>query len=216
MSDVNPRRDATERTDAPESMERRHDSREALASDRLREADALLAERERITSAAERLRAIPALRPEAWQHLNRTEREWAVRHGCRELTETFKYPAPEMLFTDLPETQTTVRLGDYSDEDFRVRINEKLLDRPSPADVLEVVCHEYRHAYQHEMAGREMGGLLRDTVPDHSAARIWADNLRPGAYRTPERGIRDYHDQTVERDSRAFAAAIRSRLYPHG
>jgi hypothetical protein len=216
MSDVNPRRDATERTDAPESMERRHDSREALASDRLREADALLAERERITSAGERLRAIPALRPEAWQHLNRTEREWAVRHGCRELTETFKYPAPEMLFTDLPETQTTVRLGDYSDEDFRVHINEKLLDRPSPADALEAVCHEYRHAYQHEMAARETKGLFRDTITDRAAARDWEANLRPGAYQSPQHGMREYQAQTVERDARAFAAAIRSRLYPRG
>lgn len=172
-------------------------------------------EQSRVEEAAAELRKVEWLTQDEWVSRDPVEREVALRTFARKLQDVYHSPAPPMITADLPEDVDHITLGNYSESDYLVKINNQLLapDCSHPRRAVEAVAHEFRHAYQHEMALRLRTGLFASDVADRDAAAEWERNLRPGHYVAPEDDPERYRAQPVEVDARAFAKAVCDRAY---
>lgn len=161
----------------------------------------------RMEMATARITAIPQLRPEVWTTLNESQREWGLREVGRNLSDAYECPAPPLIGSKLREDGHSITLGEYSDDEYRMRVNDKLLKLGDSGQALETYCHEFRHAYQHEMATR-YNSAFRHLCHDETQAAKWAENL-DGGYIPFEDNAKGYKNQSVERDARDFAHRIR-------
>lgn len=103
-----------------------------------------------------------------------------------------------------------VELGCYRHDQQTIYVNAYQLGEGSlygdnPDKLAEVVLHEGRHAFQHDVA--------EGKVPyDEEAADAWAKNLEPGGYVSFHENPRAYYEQPVEADARSFAASRLAQL----
>lgn len=163
-------------------------------------------ETERLEKAAGDISRIEQLRPEVWSGLNEAQREAYLRQVGRRLSEAYECPAPPFIGSQLPEVDGGVLLGAYSDSEYLTRLNREVLQEKDAGEALGTYCHEFRHAYQHEMAAR-YNSAFRHLCHDEPAAARWAENLN-GGYVSFESDPKGYEAQDVERDAREFADKI--------
>ncbi len=167
-------------------------------------------ETERLESAAEHLSQIQQLRPEVWSGLTETDREWYLRQAGHRLSEAYECPAPPFIGSQMDEVDGGVLLGAYSDSEYITRLNRDLLRENDVGKVLETYCHEFRHAYQREMADRYKS-TFRHLCHDEVRAAQWAENL-DGRYVSFDANPEGYEAQAVEKDARDFAQGLREAI----
>lgn len=167
-------------------------------------------ETERLESAAERISRIEQLRPEVWSGLSETDREWRMRQVGQKLSEVYECPAPPFIGSQMAEVDGGVALGSYSDSEYITRLNRELLKKDDVGEVLGTYSHEFRHAYQQEMAGR-YNSAFRHLCHDETAAARWAENLS-GRYVSFEVDPKGYEAQSVEKDARDFANRLKEEV----
>jgi hypothetical protein len=176
-------------------------------------------EETRMKRATESMRKFDWLQPEKWKGLGPEERRNALEGAGRYLRDAYEFPEPPLMPRKFPEYEGKVLLGFYSDgpsdknlkADYELALNQQLLDarHNHPRQALETYSHEFRHAYQHEMAGRFKNGL--GIVHDRSLAAEWAKNL--DNYQHPDEDFERYREQPVERDAREFSQRLARGLY---
>jgi len=160
-------------------------------------------ETERLEKAAGEISRMEQLRPNEWAGLDEAQRESYLRQVGQRLSEAYECPAPPCYGTKMPEVGNGVLLGEHSDPEYITRLNRELLQTTNPDEALRTYCHEFRHAYQHEMATR-YDSAFRHLCHDETKAAQWAENLN-GRYVSFETDPEAYEAQPVEKDARDFA-----------
>jgi hypothetical protein len=176
----------------------------------------------RLAAAAESIEKIDDLKPERWRELTPQRRTLALQQAGRSLRDAYDCPDPPLMPRDFPEyNDGKILLGFYQDgatldhpnSDYVLRLNEKLLHHDDPSKALETYSHEFRHAYQSEMATRYEKPQFRNLVHDKDAAAKWSENFRAGSYKHPADDFDQYREQIVEKDAREFAKKLVNRIY---
>lgn len=170
-----------------------------------------ITEAERLDTVAEHLSQMEQLRPEVWSKMDETSREWCLRQVGQRLSEAYECPAPAFIGSQMAESDTGVLLGAYSDSEYITHLNRDLLRSNDAGEALDTYSHEYRHAYQHEMAVR-YNSAFRHLCHDEAVAAQWAENL-DGKYISFEADAEGYASQPVEADARDFANKIKGEVY---
>ncbi|HPO14825.1 MAG TPA: hypothetical protein PLI09_15395 [Candidatus Hydrogenedentes bacterium] len=212
------------RRETPESETRRYEAElqsaelpeRAVSSSARDNADAipkLRTEQERQQQLVDALRQNAWLEKDKWQTLSPTERRVALEYAGRSLRDAYQCPDPPLIPEDFPEYDGKMLLGQYKDGDYDIEMNEKILDGKDAGEALTTYCHEFRHAYQHEMVQRYDSGTFRHLVHDKDAAAQWSRNLNRNGYQSPEVDFEKYRDQPVEEDARKFSEQIVQALY---
>jgi len=150
------------------------------------------------------------LRPEVWSKMTENDREWCLRQVGQRLSEAYECPAPPFIGCQMAEVDGGVLLGAYSDSEYITRLNRELLRENDVDEALGTYCHEFRHAYQNEMATR-YNSAFRHLCHDESKAARWAENLN-GRYVSFEANPESYEAQSVEKDARDFAQSLKEEL----
>ncbi len=168
-------------------------------------------ETERLEGAAEHISQIKQLRPEVWSGLTEAGRESCLRQVGRRLSEAYECPAPPFIGSRLAEDDRGITLGEHSDDEYITKVNHKVLNMNESGRALETYSHEFRHAYQHEMATR-YNSAFRHLCHDETKAAQWAENLKPGSYVSFDVNAEGYEAQPVEKDARDFAARLKEEV----
>jgi len=171
-------------------------------------------EETRLDTAAEGLKQIEWLKPEAWSQLDEYQRRVALDLAGRELSEAYHHPKPPVMISDQGDETT---LGVYDDSDYGIFMNrageannEKLLG-DDPELALRTYAHEWRHSYQWEQATRWEKPQFMRLIDDPDQAMQWSENIRN--YKEPDEDYDAYRNQSVERDARNFADKLVRRVY---
>jgi hypothetical protein len=195
-------------------------------------------EKKRLSQVTEDIKKIDWMKPEKWKDLSNDEKSWALRHSGEALGDGYHTPdAP--LYTEKAASNELGEYGDgyYSDplnpekyvgSDYEIRMNEegvteknKRLFGDDPKVALETFAHEFRHSYQTEQAHAFDKGFITDNP---EKAKEWSENLKnyenpPNpelVEANPEKYFEEYEkyrNQPVEKDARAFAKDLSSRIY---
>lgn len=168
-------------------------------------------ETERLERAAEGIGEIAQLKPEVWLGLTECEREWGLRQVGEKLSDIYEVPSPPFIGHQFAEVEGGVLMGEHSDSEYIIHLNRELFEADNADKALATYCHEFRHAYQHEMAGR-YDSSFRHLCHDEAQAAEWAENLG-GHYMSFEERPDGYEAQPVERDARDFAQRIMAELH---
>jgi hypothetical protein len=188
------------------------------------------AERFRLIGAAEALRGNERLKPERWRGLNQYERREALHSAGKVLRDAYGCADPPVLPKDFPEYSGGKLLGYYSDgatKDvpegaYELALNKALMASDNPRDTLDTYLHEFRHAYQHEMATRFEKPQFAHLVHDVNRAAEWSRNFHD--YKNPPENMSDQHpdfgrlaeqyeNQPIERDAREFSENLLREIY---
>jgi len=191
-------------------------------------------ETERVEGAAEQISHIEQLHPKVWSQLTETQREWSLRRVGEKLSQVYECPAPPFISGSYKEENGGITRGEHSNFDYITKLNREVIEMDDSGQALETYCHEFRHAYQHEMAGRydsaymhrqefhlrsyqsEMEGRFnspfRHLCHDETKAAQWAENLKPGNYVSFEEDPERYAAQPVEKDARDFGARVKEAV----
>ena len=207
----------------------RHDSSRRLSPDeaarlKIKGADAAfepVPDQLRKESAVRSIRDLEDFSPEKWREMSMERRRVALNRAGRALMDAYDCPNPPLITRELPEDDRTVTLGEYEDGatihnlqgDYALRVNEKLLQDDDPREALKTYIHEFRHAYQSEMATRYEKPQFRNWVHEPEAAAKWSEARRGGTYVRPEEDYEKYRRQGVEQDARDFAEELIRRVY---
>ena len=167
-------------------------------------------ETERLEMAAGEISRIEQLRPEVWSGLDEAQREAYLRQVGQRLSESYECPAPPFIGSQMPEVDGGVLLGAHSDPEYITRLNRELLRENNPGEALRTYCHEFRHAYQHEMATR-YNSAFKHLCHDEASAARWSENLN-GHYVSFEADPKGYEAQPVEEDARDFANRLKEEV----
>lgn len=188
-------------------------------------------EQRRITGAAEVLRENKRLMPEQWSRLNQYDRKAALDSVGKALRDAYECPDPPVLPKDFPEYSGGRLLGYYADGatkeapqgDYELALNNALMRSDNPRDSLETYLHEFRHAYQHEMASRFDKPQFAGNVHDIEQAAEWSRNFRNYKNGPPEKMpadhpdfsklFKEYENQPVEKDAREFSERLLREMY---
>jgi hypothetical protein len=168
-------------------------------------------ETERLESAVESIGKIEKLQPAVWTGLTELEREWALRQVGEKLSTIYEVPSPPFFGREFAEVKGGIIMGEHSDSEYIIHLNRELLKADNSGEALSTYCHEFRHAYQNEMANR-YDSSFRHLCHDETQAAKWAENLG-GHYRSFEESPDGYEAQPVERDARDFAQRIMTELH---
>lgn len=191
------------------------------------------AEHGRVTRTVEALRGNDWLQPEHWRGLNEYERRAALVSAGRVLRDSYGCADAPVIPKDFAEYSGGTLLGFYADGaskdsptgDYELAVNNKLMASDDPRQTLETYLHEFRHAYQHEMAARFDKPQFEGLVHDPDLAAEWSRNFRGNNYKEgppPEmpaehpdyrRLFEEYENQPVERDAREFAQRLLREIY---
>ena len=195
-------------------------------------------EQKRLSQATENIEKIEWMKPEKWKNLSNNEKTWTLRHSGEALGDAYHTPdAP--LYTEKAASNELGGYGDgyYSDplnpekyvgSDYGIRMNEegianrdKKLFGDDPKVAFETFAHEFRHSYQVEQAHAFDKGFITDNP---EKAKEWSENLNN--YENPPASelartntekyfeeYKRYRNQAVEKDARAFAKDLSSRIY---
>lgn len=164
-------------------------------------------ELQRLEKAAGEIAQIEGLAPDKWAQLDETRREWCLRQVGDRLSAAYECPAPPFITSDMPEGL----LGAHSDSEYMTKLNREILRIRDGDEALNTYCHEFRHAYQHEMAIR-YDSIFKHLCHDEASAAKWSENLAPGHYISYEQDPEGYQNQPVEKDARDFADRILERV----
>lgn len=154
-------------------------------------------EQEALEASAEELRQ--------WENTDAVERRYELERVGQHFQEAFDAPAPPIY----PENFEDPRLmGKYVDEDFRMEMQEQLLEQKDPRDALDTYLHEYRHAAQHYDVERSHGALAHEVDLDRTTEIEGSLDQ----YVSPDEDERAYFDQLAERDASSFAERMTERV----
>ena len=136
---------------------------------------------------------------ERWGAADPNERKYMLEDAGRRLMDEYEAPPPPIY----PERFDDDRLmGQYRDEDFRIDMNEDLLENSDPHGAVDTYLHEYRHAWQNYEVQKSHGAMARET--DQAEARAMESSL--DEYVDPSVDEARYREQLAERDARDFAS----------
>lgn len=166
-------------------------------------------ETERLEKAAGEISRMEQLRPEEWAGLDETRREAYLRQVGQRLSDAYECPAPPFIGVKMPEVGNGVLLGEHSDPEYITRLNRELIQSTNPDEALRTYCHEFRHAYQQEMAGRQ-GTAFSHLCHDETQAASWGNNFKN--YVRYEDDPVGYEAQPVERDAREFSDRMMEKV----
>jgi hypothetical protein len=153
---------------------------------------------QQVQEAAESLRNIPELRPEAWQRLDDSHRLQVMQEVEQRMAAIQGRP----LVRVVAEPMERGVCGGYRQGDKTIHISQEHLRSNNAREVLDTVVHEGRHAYQHYAITHP------GFHPDQAQVRAWAENLRPGHYIRGGRVPGAYMRQPVEADAWVYAGRI--------
>lgn len=188
-----------------------HPGRQPLeATDAVAENIEQLAEEQRLEMATRELQRLEHLQPEKWADADAPTRRALLDEVGRRLMSAYETPAPDALDMKFPEDENGVLCGSYSDEDWRLAINEKLLEQDDVREAIRTYMHEFRHAYQREMVTRWENGF-EHLIHDRELAREWREGF--DNYTDPNSDYEAYLRNPVERDARSFAERMVNELY---
>jgi hypothetical protein len=173
----------------------------------------LLTEQDRHQQLVDTLKQNTWLEKDKWETLSPTERRVALEYAGRSLRDAYQCPDPPLIPESFPEYDGKTLLGQYKDGDYDIEMNERILDGKDAEEALRTYCHEFRHAYQHEMVQRYDSGTFRHLVHDKDAAEQWSHNLNGNGYQRPEVDFEKYREQPVELDARQFSERIVKARY---
>lgn len=140
--------------------------------------------------------------PENWEHMNDKERMSAVQDLARAIGDQLgiKKSPKIQVRDDMGDS-----LGNYDPKAKTVNLNSRYFDKP--ADLVDTIAHEMRHAYQHERA--EKGETREDLIyKNNFAFYIEPLPLPNGDYIF----FTDYYSQYVEAEARAFANLFKREM----
>lgn len=95
-------------------------------------------------------------------------------------------------------------VGQYSYDENIIYIDSEFMATSDSMDVIDTICHECRHAYQHSVV--DMLDWSQDSVTTHyfyRSARQW--KLEFSDYRNGQLDYNTYYQQSIEADARAYA-----------
>ncbi len=135
-----------------------------------------------------------------WEKATPEARLHMLDRSGREIARQWEAPAPPA-FAERFEDERL--LGEYDDGNFRIDLNERLLEQQDPAGALEAWTHEYEHSRQaYEIQKSHLA--LADEVEDSAQVREWEIDSRD--YIDPREDEVGYYNQVIESDARNFAA----------
>jgi hypothetical protein len=136
---------------------------------------------------------------ERWRGADPNERKYMLEDAGRRLMDEYEAPPPPIY----PERFDDDRLmGQYRDEDFRIDMNEDLLENSDPHGAVDTYLHEYRHAWQNYEVQKSHGAMAGEN--DQAEVRAMESSL--DEYVDPSVDEPRYREQLAERDARDFAS----------
>ena len=160
----------------------------------------------RLDQAAKSIREV--FPTDRWAELSPNQRHWHLDRVGRELNRVYQCGEPMTFERPMQETKETIHLGSYVDKDYRIDLNEKLLETPDPRRALETFAHEWRHNIQTEQIQcfrKGFGGLR----VNESQVEAWSKNRE---YIRPEDNFEAYREQAIETDARDFASRFVNKV----
>ncbi len=182
----------------------------------------------RMEEAARRIMQLDEIQPEQWATLDRYGKQAALDQAGVILSDVYHTPRPPLSVRPLgdPNTLGQHEEGSYVDvqsgevvgggygttlnQSFEYRGQQMFGDDPRLA--LLTYAHEFRHSYQNEQAAMFRHHQFWRGVDSYTQAEAWTRNLRNG-YVPPSEGFEAYDGQRVEKDARAFADDLVTRVF---
>jgi len=158
---------------------------------------------ELIRQSVEALSSLEALRPEVWEKLKVKERLQATQEMENRLARVAQREAVEVK----AEKMKSGTLGSW--DGHTIRINRELLAKGSVEQVVNVVAHEGRHAFQDYVLK-----VRPELYPDLEGEVAWLLNNPPfGTYLDATTyGFEIYRAQPLEADAWPFGESIANQL----
>jgi hypothetical protein len=136
---------------------------------------------------------------ECWKEADPIERKYMLEEAGRRLMDEYEAPQPPIHLERFDDRRL---LGQYHDEDFRIDLNERLLESNDAHRAVDAYLHEYRHAWQNYEVQKAHGGLGQEaTGPEIRAMESSLDG-----YIDPSVDEAGYREQIAEHDARDFAS----------
>jgi hypothetical protein len=159
---------------------------------------------ELIQQSVEALAGLEALRPEVWEQLSIEERLEAIQEIENRLAETSQREAVEVL----GETMEPGTLGYW--DGHAIHINREVVANSPVDQVVNVVVHEGRHAYQEYVLK-----VHPELYPDLEAEVAWLLNSPPFGFYfdAATYGFEIYRAQPLEADAWSFGETVTNQLY---
>lgn len=150
---------------------------------------------------------------EQWDESDPVKNRYLLERVGREMMDVHEAPPPPVYPKEMPPNE----LGGHIDEDFRIDMNERLLQEDNPADALSTYLHEYRHAEQHYEVQKSHGVGRQSVDAERSADLEYnQDNyIHPPEHSSQpdaERIQADYEAQLLETDSNRFADRMTAEI----
>lgn len=188
-------------------------------SEHLEKVTEKLTAEDRLENVTKSLKGLESIKQENWQSYDPIRRHYELEQVGRYLRDAYECPDPPLIEKNFPEYDGKTLLGFYQDgadidnldSDYRMVLNEKLLNSNEAKEVIKTYCHEYRHAYQLEMVNRNDKPPFANLVHDKSEAEKWSKNFKD--YKHPRDDYEQYLNQPVEKDAREFSEQIVRQLY---
>ena len=188
-------------------------------SERLEKVTEKLTAEDRLENVTKSLKGLESIKQENWQSYDPIRRHYELEQVGRYLRDAYECPDPPLIKINFPEYDGKTLLGFYQDGadidnldgDYRMVLNERLLNSNEAKEVVKTYCHEYRHAYQLEMVNRNDKPQFANLVHDKFEAEKWSKNFKN--YKHPRDDYEQYLNQPVEKDAREFSEQIVRQLY---
>lgn len=103
----------------------------------------------------------------------------------------------ELCFAPKP----THQLGGYNPLTNRIELNSNYLEKSDCEDLLNIILHESRHAFQNKCINSPDSVTVKDNI-----INVWKDNF--DNYIRPDEDFEAYENQEIEKDANYFADSV--------
>ncbi len=188
-------------------------------SERLEKGTEKLTSEDRLENVTKSLKGLESIKQENWQDYDPKRRHYELEQVGRYLRDAYECPDPPLIEKNFPEYDGKTLLGFYQDGadidnpdgDYRMALNERVLNSNDAKEAVKTYCHEYRHAYQLEMVNRYEKPQFANLVHDKTEAEKWHKNFQD--YKHQDDDYEQYLNQPVEKDAREFSEKIVRQIY---
>lgn len=149
------------------------------------------------------------IKPEIWEMLSYDERLWTIEN-LKNIELNYLGVSKDILLVITELEDST--LGEYSDN--IIKIDEYYFNNSPIEEIVETVCHECRHAYQHACieAYYDADESFQDLYM-FTSTKIYADNwFNYIEYDAGKDNYDEYYNQPIESDSFSYASQ-RAQVY---
>jgi hypothetical protein len=150
---------------------------------------------------------LPQLRPDVWRTLGLKERLRVALAVHQRYAQAFRMFLTPIKIEHAPHYQLDGSYRHNAGQDPILRINDDELMHPDPAEMVNTLVHETRHALHHQAVDQPSDF---DYIPA-DWIEAWRENLE--AYIPFWQDARAYRQQPIERDAWAAGQAAQDHLY---